>query len=186
MEVKRLVILDHYPREYRRALKNTLSQRQLHEYLTGSMPLFFFGPLMLPSFLKSMTNADSCMDQAIHMTQASLLCHKLYLFQGVNLPLVMPSTQTEDYVDGMLVFNLTPERRGWIHELEASNEIELRNVHVEIILDDGNLCTIDAGAFVWNGTTDTGIVPAPATQWRIDEFLLGPWYEKTTSGYDSC
>ncbi|EFR04716.1 hypothetical protein MGYG_07724 [Nannizzia gypsea CBS 118893] len=186
LNAKRLVALDHYPREYRRALRNAVSQEQLTAYCKKTIPLFVFGPLMLPSFLKSMTDADAHLDQAQHMTQASLLGHKLYLFEGSELPLVMPSSDSGDYVDGMLVFNLSTERRGWIHELEASNEVELRNLRVEIVLEDGNLTALDAAAFVWTRREDIGIIPAPSTQWRIDEFLASPWYKKTTTGYESC
>ncbi|KAF3483360.1 uncharacterized protein GIQ15_02684 [Arthroderma uncinatum] len=186
LEVKRLTMLDHYPREYRRALKNTLTQGQLEEYLKGSTPMFVVGPLMLPSFLKAMTEADCCMDQARYVTQASLLCHKLYLFEGINTPLVRASDRTDDYVDGMLVFSLSTQRRGWIHDLEASNEMELKNVQVEITLEDGNLCTIEAGAFVWTGAIHNGIIPAERKEWIVDEFLSSSWYGTITAEYGSC
>ncbi|KAK2879410.1 hypothetical protein FQN49_000899 [Arthroderma sp. PD_2] len=186
MEVRRLVMLDQYPREYRRALQNSLNVRQLERYLERSVPIFVFGPLMLPSFLKAMTEADSCMDQARHMTQASLLRYELHLFEETNLPLAKATGRDSDYVDGMLVFNLTPQRRGWIHDLEASNETKLENVQVEVTLEDGTLCPIEAGAFVWTRPIHDGIVPAKTKEWRVDGFLMSPWYETTTVGYDSC
>ncbi|KAK2748171.1 hypothetical protein FQN57_001296 [Myotisia sp. PD_48] len=175
-----------YLKEYRRALRNVLSHTQLSTYLKGSTPIFLFGLLSLPAMLKSLTDADNRMDQAINMTQASLLHHKLYIFEGSDIPLIMPSADSTADVRGLLVFNLSPERRGWIHDFEATNETELRNVQVEIVLDDGNLCIIEAGAFVWQRGLQAGIVKAESNQWMMDKFLKTGLYETATSGYLSC
>ncbi|WEW61152.1 hypothetical protein PRK78_006642 [Emydomyces testavorans] len=173
-----------YPRDYRRALKNTLTEKKLEELLQGSTPMFLFGPLMLPQVLKSVTDTEPGFDIAAHMTQASLLQHKLWIFEGVNIPVVMPSEELGQSVDGLLVFALNPEQRNWIYEFEAEITKEMTHVQVEVCMRDGNLRAVDAATFVWTGAMH-GIVPAESRSWKIDTFLESEMYQNIAKNYDS-
>ncbi|EEP80061.1 predicted protein [Uncinocarpus reesii 1704] len=173
-----------YPRDYQRALNNVLSERRLEELLKGSTPVFLLGPLMLPRMLKSVTDAEPDFDIAANMTQASLLDYKLWIFEGADLPIVMPSKELGQSVDGVLVFALTSDQRNWLYQFEAESYKELAHVQVEICLRDGNLRNIDAATFVWKGEMD-GIVAASSKSWKVDAFLESEWYKNAGRRYHS-
>lgn len=174
----------YYPLDYQRALKNTFSETHLESCLKGSVPIFVFGPLMLPQVLKSVTDTESTVDMVANMTQASLLGHKLWVFDGADSPVVRPSAELGQSVDGFVVFALTPEQRTWVHEFEVENSKTLAHVQIEICLSDGGLRNIDAATFVWTGAMD-GLVAARSRSWKIDAFLESEVYRNIARKYDS-
>ncbi|TPX20855.1 hypothetical protein DIZ76_016752 [Coccidioides immitis] len=173
-----------YPRDYQRALNNMLSAERLDELLKGPMPMFLFGQLMLPQVLQFVTDAPPGYDVAANMTQASLLGYKLSVFEGANLPVVLPSGELGESVDGLVIFSLTPEQRNWIYQFEAENSKLLTHVQVEICMDDGNLRSIDAATFVWKGPM-AGIVETGSKSWKVDAFIESEWYQNIARKYDS-
>jgi hypothetical protein len=166
-----------YPKDYQCALKNVLSSEHLTQLLKKCPPLFLFGALKLPSVLKYVIDVEPDSDIVTNMTQATLLAHQLYLIEGTDIPVVIPTRQPDNAVDGVVVFGLEPEQRGWIHDFEHGSCTKLSMVQVEICLDDGTLCTLDAGAFVWADNAKDGLVKSAYRSWEIDTFLQTKLYK---------
>src|SRR5436190_1155101 len=81
-------------------------------------PLFLFGALKLPSVLKYVIDVERDFNIVANMTQATLLAHELYLIEGTDIPVVTPTIEPNHTVDGVVIFGLEPEQRGWIHDFE--------------------------------------------------------------------
>ncbi|KAL1961182.1 hypothetical protein VTO42DRAFT_3127 [Malbranchea cinnamomea] len=200
MEYKR-----SYPKDLREALTNKLLHTALDTLLKGGIPpLFVYNYLMIPSVLNYVlaSSPSSTMDDSwntvtptssLIVTQGTLLSHKLYKFgrvsalstdpDRISFPAIVPCDDLDGddaaavFVDGMLIFGLTAEQRGLIHQFEADHGMPLENVHVEICLEDGELRTIDAAAFVWRGSMD-GMEEYGRTSWDVDQFLRGRMYKE--------
>lgn len=169
-----------YPKEYLRALNNILTSENLAELLKKCPPLFLFDALKLPSVLKYVIDVEPDFPIVANMTQATLLAHELYLIEGTDIPVVTPTLENDRTVDGVVVFGLEPEQRGWIHDFEHGSCTKLAMVQVEICLDDGTLCTLDAGAFVWAGNEKDGLAKSEYKSWEIDTFLHTKLYKTMT------
>lgn len=181
-----------YPKDFRDALRKKLSNVELDHL--SQPPLFVYNYLMLPSVLKyvlgtgapsTRDSANSMMSTSLLLTQATLLDHALYQFgsspfnassEDVKFPAVVSLDKAECFVDGMLIFGLTPEQRGSIHDFESDHSMQLENVKVELCLEDGELRTMDAGTSVWRGDK-TAMEKYDHTSWGVDGFLTGKMYQ---------
>ncbi|PWY87018.1 hypothetical protein BO94DRAFT_65091 [Aspergillus sclerotioniger CBS 115572] len=117
------------------------------------------------------------------MTPATLQGHKLYEIGPGSTPVMLPSSNPLDRVEGMLIFGLDADQRNAIYEKEGGL-MELVNVQVDITQIDGLLLehvilsrrVVDAGAFVWVGCRDY-LIPMDKSAWPVDGFLDSQFYE---------
>ncbi|KAJ5650343.1 uncharacterized protein N7484_004066 [Penicillium longicatenatum] len=144
----------------------------------GSSPRFVYGALMLPTVLKYYINLEQSYKIHICMTQATLPGYQLYQFTGTRLPVLTPSSDPKDIVEGMLIFNFDEQQRNSLYEFE-SGLMCLTSVQVEICQKDTDemhrLRTVDAGAFTWTKPT-YGMTRISDSSWCVREFLQSPFY----------
>lgn len=184
-----------YPQDFQEALANKLTDAELG--LLPKPPLFVYNYLMLPSVLdyilkladdeEPSTLADSMTpSSSLVLSQATLLDHKLYRFGGTeyvsemkehDLPAAVPDNFSGASIDGILIFGLDPQQRGLINEFEMDHGMQLQNVRVDLRLEDGELRTMDAAAFVWTGEI-SAMDPYPKPSWPVDAFLEGKMYQR--------
>ncbi|PYH96961.1 hypothetical protein BO71DRAFT_289055, partial [Aspergillus ellipticus CBS 707.79] len=165
----------HHPPDFVLALQHTPSTIALSTLLhkPGCTPRFLYDALMLPTVLKYFLDVPQDTDMTTHMMQATLQGYKLYQADPSDSqihshshshshshtqhpPIMLPSSDPEDAVEGMLVFGLDGEQRNAIYEVE-SGLLELVDVRVRVrVVDEveGWLVWsergVDAGAFVGN------------------------------------
>ena len=174
-----------YPRDYQQALSNKLTREEVTHLLNkrGCAPRFVYGVLMLPTVLSHYLNASQTENIAKQMTPATLQGHKLYQIGPGSTPVMLPSSNPLDIVEGMLIFGLDADQRNAIYETE-SGLMDLVNVQVNFTQVDSMLQehvilsqrVVDAGAFVWVGARD-GLMPLGESAWSVDEFLDSQFYE---------
>ena len=183
-----------YPDDFREALTNKLTDVELEAM--PKPPLFVYNYLILPSVLdyilkpvndEEPSNLANSMtpSSSLILTQATLIDHKLYGFGGMEqnsemkehaLPVAAAENFTGAFIDGMLIFGLNPLQRGLVNEFEMDQGMQLQNVRVELCLDDGELRTMDAAAFVWTGEM-SNMDPYDKPAWSVDAFLEGKIYQ---------
>ncbi|PWY69132.1 hypothetical protein BO70DRAFT_150377 [Aspergillus heteromorphus CBS 117.55] len=177
----------HYPMDYLCALHHTPTPTTLNTLLnaTTSPPRFVYGVLKLPTALKYILDEPQSTDMVSRMTRATLAGYKLYLPSPHDPPVMLPSRDPGDAVEGMLIFGLNEEQRNVIYEFEAGL-MELVGVKVRVEVFEGveeDVVTrsereVDAGAFAWkDGACEEGLVPVVGTNWEVDEFVAGAFYE---------
>lgn len=177
-----------YPTDFKLALSNTISKDDvtIFHQQPGSSPRFVYGALMLPTVLKYYVNIDQCYEIHTSMTQATLPGYQLYQFAESSLPVLTPSTDPKDTVEGMLIFNLDEQQRNALYEFEAGLMC-LTNVQVEICQKDTDqmhhLRIVDAGAFTWTKSTQ-GMTRIPDSSWSVREFLQSPFYQHMSQSQD--
>ena len=172
-----------YPSDFRYALSNTISEKEVTEFLgkRGCAARFVYSALMLPTVLKYFLDMDQEINVERNMTQATLYGYRLYYFAPGNTPVIAPSSDPQAAVEGLLIFGLDEQQRNEIYELEAGLA-RLANVQVEICQkhSDGSTMrgvrAVDAGTFIWDGSRE-GLVPVGSAAWPLDDFLLAPFYE---------
>ncbi|PYI04370.1 hypothetical protein BO78DRAFT_173828 [Aspergillus sclerotiicarbonarius CBS 121057] len=174
-----------YPRDYQQALDNKLTPEDVSKLLKkpGCAPRFVYGVLMLPTVLKHYLDTPQTESLAKQMTRATLQGHKLYQIGSDSTPVMLPSSNPQDTVEGMLIFGLDADQRNAIYE-EESGLMELVNVQATITQVDGMLQrhvilsqrVVDAGAFVWVGSQE-GLIPMDKNAWPVDGFLGSQFYE---------
>ncbi|RAL04220.1 uncharacterized protein BO80DRAFT_258590 [Aspergillus ibericus CBS 121593] len=174
-----------YPRNFQLALSNKLSPEDVTNHLNkpGCTPRFVYGVLMLPTVLSHYLDTPQTEIIAKQMTRATLRGHKLYRIGPDSTPVMVPSSDPQDTVEGMLIFGLDAVQRNAIYEKE-SGLMELVNVRVTITQVDGLLQrhvvlsqrVVDAGAFVWVDSQE-GLIPMERNAWPVDEFLGSQFYE---------
>ncbi|PGH23782.1 hypothetical protein AJ80_02212 [Polytolypa hystricis UAMH7299] len=174
-----------YPGDYLQALDNLLSAAQLEQLTKRYPPIFLFGYLMLPAVLKSTSEAFKDLDIAKSMTQGTLIAHELYFLEGSDIPVVIPSSSDDVGVDGLLVFDLDAEQRGWLYQFESNPSIELRHVRTQTRLADGSLRSLDAGAFIFKEDKRQALTKSTSRSWNIDSFLSSQLYRTMTRGYEA-
>lgn len=134
---------------------------------------------MLPTVLKYYINLEQCYEIHTSMTQATLPGYQLYQVAESTSPVLTPSLDPKDIVEGMLIFNLDEQQRNALYEFEAGLMC-LTNVQVEICQKDTNqmhhLRTLDAGAFTWTKSTQ-GMTKISDSSWCVREFLQSPFYQ---------
>lgn len=170
-----------YPNDFKLALSNTISKEDvtIFHQQPGSSPRFVYGVLMLPTVLKYYTNIDQCCKIHTSMTQATLPGYQLYQFAESSSPLLTPSSNRKDLVEGMLIFNLDEQQRNALYEFEAGLMC-LTSVQVEICQKDTDqmhhLRTVDAGAFTWTKCTQ-GMTRISDSSWCVREFAQSQFYQ---------
>lgn len=141
---------------------------------------------MLPTVLKYYINIDQCYEIHTSMTQATLPGYQLYQFADSSSPILSPSSDPKDIVEGMLIFNLDEQQRNALYEFEAGLMC-LTNVQVEICQKDADhmhhLHSVDAGAFTWTKSTQ-GMTRISDSSWCVREFLQSPFYQYMSQSQD--
>lgn len=178
-----MVFSPSFPRDFKQALANTLTDREVDNFLKqpDNSPRFVYGALMLPTILKYYIDLDQVVRIERCMTQATLYAYQLYQYADGGMPVILPSKDPKATVEGMLVFGLNREQRNDIHEFE-SGLLRLASVQVQICQKNHhnhrhNLRTIDAGTFEWNPLwsphTDSGfgLQLIKSCKWDVESFL---------------
>lgn len=134
---------------------------------------------MLPTVLKYYIDADQGYPVEKAMTQATLYGYQLHQFAEESTPVITPSSDPADVVDGMLIFNLDHHQRNAIYEFEGGLMC-LSSVQVSICQrEHGHLYSmrsVEAGTFVWSGSKE-GLIPLKSVAWSVDSFLESPFYK---------
>ncbi|PLB51258.1 hypothetical protein P170DRAFT_464215 [Aspergillus steynii IBT 23096] len=173
-----------HPKDYQDAMSNTLSDEDLTRLLKqpGCAPRFVYGALMLPTVLKCIINESQTVNIHERMTRATVSGFRLYQFSSTSTPVMRRSRDPGSVVEGILVLGLDETQRNAIYELECGL-MGLVSVEVQIYvrenleeLDILNARTVDAGAFVWVGSS-VELIPMKSSRWAVDGFLKEPFYE---------
>jgi hypothetical protein len=175
-----------YPEDFKKALSNTISDKDIDQFLKRGSPRFVYGVLMLPTVLKYYIDGNQSMKIHRQMTQATLPGYQLYEFADSSAPVIARSNNPQANVKGMLVFNLNNEERNSIYDFE-SGLTRLSSVQVEIMQKSylGNvhdMRKIDAGAFVWDESVHLlspmiGLKVTRGSKWNLVPYLQSRFYQ---------
>lgn len=166
----------HYPNEYQDALVHTFSTQRLetHRQNRTSKPLFFYDQLMLPAVIRHVLNETAFYGLSRRMTRATLKGHCLYENDGGDLPVVLPSDDAADFVQGMLVFGFSAQEQNMIQEFKIGGTdkglYRLEVGKIEFLDTDGALHTEDVGFYLWVGGNE-GLIRANEKAWDPEKFL---------------
>lgn len=143
---------------------------------------------MLPTVLKYFLDVPQTTDIARHMMSATVYGFKLYQFGPDSTPVMLPSSDPQHRVEGMLILGLNEEQRNKVYEYE-SGLMRLVDVQAYISQLDSfegyeirSVRIVDAGAFVWNQEkADEAMNELPTTDpgmytWPIDGLVCSQLY----------
>ncbi|GKZ36489.1 hypothetical protein AbraIFM66950_007605 [Aspergillus brasiliensis] len=179
-----------YPSDFLQARSNSLTDDEVNHLVEkpGCAARFVYGVLMLPTALKYLLDMPQTIPIARRMMHATVYGFKLYQFGPDSTPVMLPSSDPQHRVEGMLILGLDEEQRNRVYEYE-SGLMKLVDVRAHITQLDSfegydirSVRIIDAGAFIWNEqrvdesmdellSTDVG-----SYTWPIDGFLCSQLY----------
>ena len=169
------------PESMQIALGNRFTLSQVHRFREDSelafshpLPYFFSGSFMFPATLRVVTKGRSLRDIAKSMTPSTLRGYKLCAVKRRPWPAMLPSSNPNDKVRGMVVFGMLDSQRKAIHAFE-NGMFDLRRVNVEIELQDGSKMTHEAGIYVWN-QAESRLVPPEQKQWSPSSLMQSQWF----------
>ena len=169
------------PKSMQIALGNRFTLSQVHRFREDSelafshpLPYFFSGSFMFPATLRAVTKGRSLRDIAESMTPSTLRGYKLCVVKGRPWPAMLPSSNPNDEVKGMVVFGMLDSQRKAIHAFE-NGMFDLRRVNVEIELQDRSKMTHEAGIYVWN-QAESQLVPPEQKQWSPSSLMQSQWF----------
>ncbi|KAF2270019.1 hypothetical protein CC78DRAFT_528533 [Lojkania enalia] len=169
------------PRSFLIAINNRFAPEDLAKFkedaelnFSHALPYFFSGSFIFPSCLRSATDGTTLLSIAKSMTPATLLGHTRHAVKGQPYPAMLPSTNAEDKVRGMLVFSMLDAQRRAIHQFE-NGMFDLKRTEVEIELKDGKKVVVDAGVYVWNQSPNR-LVAREDRAWKVEDLLGSSWF----------
>ncbi|GLA42058.1 hypothetical protein AnigIFM63309_010386 [Aspergillus niger] len=172
----------HYPSDFLEARSNTLTDDEVNHLVEkpGCAARFVYGVLMLPTVLKYFLDVPQTTDIARRMMSATVYGFKLYQFGPDSTPVMLPSSDPQHRVEGMLILGLNEEQRNKVYEYE-SGLMRLVDVQAYISQLDSfegyeirSVRIVDAGAFVWNQEkADEAMNELPTTDQVISEYVCG-------------
>ncbi|KAK3680046.1 hypothetical protein LTR78_000423 [Recurvomyces mirabilis] len=180
------------PFGYQQALKNRLMNGKLQPHGEYDMhaftPTFIHDCLMLPGSLTQLLKKLDTPETIRRMTPALLPGFHAYVQTDTLKPCIMPSLNTNEYVQGMVVFGQGKESRNLIHQHYREN---CRRVKVEVEIDvSAPVSSADrdhplenwrlqrrkvwAHAWLW-ANVGSGEVKfrSQAERWTIEDYLSG-------------
>ncbi|KAF2465818.1 uncharacterized protein BDR25DRAFT_306558 [Lindgomyces ingoldianus] len=169
------------PHSLRMAISNRFTHDQLSKFkeeaelnFSHPLPYFFSGSFMFPACLRAVTNGTTLASVASCMTPAVLRGYNRYAVNGQPWPAMLPSTNVEDSVWGLLVFGMLESQRKAIHRFE-NNMFDLRRTKVEVELEGGGKVIIDAGVYVWNQSPDR-LIQKEDREWKVEDLMGSAWF----------
>jgi len=175
------------PKSIQIALNNRFTLEQIVQFredaqlaFSHPLPYFFSGSFVFPAALRSVTHGRTLSQVAESMTPAVLRGFKRHAVRGMSWPAMLPSTDPEDEVHGMMVFGMLDSQRKAIHTFEGGM-FDLRRVKVEVELVGGETIEHEAGVYVWNRSEDF-LVPTEERTWEVGNLLESKWFSKVISG----
>ncbi|KAK4554307.1 hypothetical protein LTR86_008515 [Recurvomyces mirabilis] len=180
------------PFGYQQALRNRIKDGKLQPHGEYDMhaftPTFIHDCLMLPGSLTQLLKKMDTPETIRRMTPALLPGFHAYVHTDTLQPCIMPSHNTNDYVQGMVIFGQGKESRNLIHQHYHEN---CRRVKVEVEIEISvPLSSADrnhplerwrlqrrkvwAHAWLWAnvGSGDVGF-RSQAERWTIEDYLSG-------------
>ncbi|KAF2245024.1 hypothetical protein BU26DRAFT_522714 [Trematosphaeria pertusa] len=169
------------PRSLRIAVNNRFTRAQLAKFKDDAelnfahpLPYFFSGSFIFPACMRAVTNGTTLLSVAQSMTPALLRGYKRYPVKERPYPAMLPSTDLEDSVWGMLVFGMLDSQRRAIHKFE-NGMFDLRRTEAEIELQGGERVVIEVGVYVWNRSPES-LVKLEERKWKIEDLMGSEWF----------
>ncbi|KAF2105922.1 hypothetical protein BDV96DRAFT_591789 [Lophiotrema nucula] len=169
------------PRSLQIAINNRFTRQDLTTFkedaelnFTHALPYFFSGSFIFPSCLRAVTDGTTLLSVANSMTPATLYGFNRFAVKGQPWPAMLPSTNSNDLVKGMLVFGMLDSQRRAIHRFENSM-FDLRRTNAEIELMDGHKMIVDTGVYVWNREPGR-LVSRDVKCWRLEDLMESSWF----------
>ncbi len=161
-----------FPKSLQQALQTRFTAEEVDAFLTSPIrPSFFYGSLMLPSYVCAVAGRFDIESVSKNMTPAVLPGHERYAIRWADYPAVLSTKRAQDTVSGLLLFGLSQRERSFINAYEGAC-YDSEQVQVEIRLADGTPRRVEAVAYIWRGSLDD-LVGVEEKIWTIEGFLKG-------------
>ncbi|KAE9989180.1 hypothetical protein Vi05172_g6321 [Venturia inaequalis] len=172
------------PKSFLKATATRFSSEQLKPYFgvtsLESRPYFFAGSFIFPATLNAATGGVLALEKLASemMCPATLRGYELRCVSWSEFPAIIPSSDPDALVQGMMVINVPQSQRAKIHRFEGGM-FDLKPASVNIELVDGIDMKQDVAVYVWNGGHDK-LCPK-SKKWSPEMLLSSKWHRQNVS-----